>query len=179
MPTAVGSGLGALGRPGASRSPGCGPQCLLFAAGPVLPPSPPAASPPPPAAWEIFPMEACPSPPYFNKSMEEGQGIPPGSSYTSQPVPHLLCPPSLAWPGKAAGSQALAGGGVGAQPMPSPATPSFHTSGQAGAYRELLLVGTPIQVLGRECLLGPPATLERRSQGLQVIDPPLRSLQSI
>lgn len=40
-------------------------------------------------------MEACPSPPYFNKSMEEGQGIPPGSSYTSQPVPHLLCPP---WP---------------------------------------------------------------------------------
>lgn len=125
--TPVGSGLGALGSAWSFPQPE-----LLFAAGPVLPPSPPAASPPPPAAWEIFPMEACPSPPYFNKSMEEGQGIPPGSSYTSQPIPHLLCAPSLAWPGKAVGSQALAGGGVGAQPMPSPAAPPFTESVRQG-----------------------------------------------
>lgn len=122
----------------------------------------PATPPPPrfptsPAAWEIFPMEACPSPPCFNKSLEEGQGIPPGSSYTSQPVPHLLCPPSLAGLGKAAGSLGRRWSGSPTHAQSS--RPPFHTSSQAEAYRELLPVGTPIQAMGRECLSSPPATL--------------------
>lgn len=94
-------------------------------------------------------MEACPSPPYFNKSSEEGQGIPPSSSYTSQPVPHLLCPTTLAWPGKAAGSQA--------RPSPAPPLlPPIRTARKAGAYRRLLLVGiapkAAIPGLGRDAV---------------------------
>lgn len=129
-----GDRLGALGPARSPPPPGCGLSAGSICSWAGALSQPPAASPPLPAAWEIFPMEACPSPPCFNKSVEEGQGIPPSSSYTSQPVPHLLFPPSLARPGKAAGSQVLAGGGVGAQPMPSPAaTPSFIQTGKQGA----------------------------------------------
>lgn len=131
---------------------------FLFAAAGALS-QPHAASPPPLAAWEIFPMVACPSPPYFNKSLEEGQGIPPSSSYTSQPAPHLLCPPSL--PGQARERwrepglcQRWSGCPAHAQ---SSCTPSFMQTGTSCCW------GFPqpvIQVLvGEECL-GPPATLQ-------------------
>lgn len=133
---------------------------------PPLQPALPRGFPTSPAAWEFFPIEACPSPPYFNKSSEEGQGIPPSSSYTSQPVPHLLCPPSLAWPGKAAGSQALAAGRAGSPghaQSSSTTPPLIQTGRQAGAYLKTPAGGkwpsACLQVLARECHLHPPATL--------------------
>lgn len=123
-----------LGWPEASGCRTAGKSTIRICISPVLPPSPQWLPHLPPAAWEIFPMEACPSPPCFNKSLEEGQGIPPGSSYTSQPVPHLLFPPSLARPGRTAGSQVLAEGGEGAQPVPRPAASSpFILTGKQGA----------------------------------------------
>lgn len=152
----VASGLGALGL---AWLPAGAP--IVFAFGPKLPPSPQWLPHFPPAAWEIFPMEACPSPPYFNKSLEEGQGIPPGSSYTSQPVPHLLFPPplGLARPGRAAGSQVLAEGGVGAQPMPRPAaSSSFILTGKQGASAGGECPAACDPGTGKECL-DPPATL--------------------
>lgn len=74
-------------------------------------------------------MVACPSPPYFNKSLEEGQGIPPSSSYTSQPAPHLLCPPSLARPPPEV------------EWLPSPRPVQLHPL--VHADRDLLLLGIP------------------------------------
>ena len=149
----------------------------------TLPPNPPCGFPTSPAAWEFFPIEACPSPPYFNKSSEEGQGIPPSSSYTSQPVPHLLCPPSMAWPGKAARSQALAGGRAGSPghaQSSSITPPLIHTFRQAGAYLKTPAGGkwpsACLQVLARVLFAPTCHSLEWNTKELQVTDPPPRSL---
>lgn len=147
-----------LGRPGASSRWGCGPECRFYLQPAGAPSQPPAASPPPPAAWEIFPMEACPSPPYFNKSMEEGQGIPPSSSFTSQPVPHLLCPPPWPGQGKLQGSRPWQGAEW--EPMPSPAAPQLHRQA-GGRGLQGSLKGRDSHP-GGECYLGPPAALWSR-----------------
>lgn len=124
-------------------------------------------------------MEACPSPPYFNKSMEEGQGIPPGSSYTSSQFP--TCSALPPWPGlaKPQGARPLAGGGVGAQTRLVQLPLILHRRAGRGLYAASA-GGDPHPGAGWRVLIGPTYySVELRTRGLQVIDPPLRSLQSI
>lgn len=103
-------------------------------------------------------MEACPSSPHFNKSLEEGQGIPPGSSYTSASSPPALS--SLL--GQARESCREPGLGrrwSGSPALPSPAaSPSFIQTRKQGLLPVGIAPQPVIQVPGEECL-DPPATL--------------------
>ena len=153
----VGWGLGALG-PAWSLAAGAA-ACLLFAARPVLPPSLPAASPPPPRQpGRFFRWKPALPRPTLIKAWRKGreflpaQVTPPASS-----PPALPSLPGLAWPSH---REPGLWREVEWEPRPGwSSCPSFYTGGQAGAYMQLLLVGTPIQVLGGECLLDPPTTL--------------------
>lgn len=113
---------------------GCGPECrVLFAVGRVLPPSPqrlPHFSLLPGRFFRWKP--ALPRPTLIKLGGRAGNSS--RLKLHLSAVPHLLFPPSLAKPGKAAGSQVLAGGGVGPSPCPAQLLPLIHTDRQARGF---------------------------------------------